>query len=77
MAYDRVSRSPVATTSKASPSTLTALPSPRRYRAIPSIQLSPSMSDVSMRVLCLMTQTLRPSSPRVSMVSVSMESPNV
>ncbi len=77
MAYARTKRSPVATISKPPASALTALPSSNVCLAIPSIQLGPSRSEVSMRVKCLMTHTLRPSSPRVSICSVSMENPNV
>jgi len=61
MGYSRTRRSPVATTSNPSASALTALPSPSVCLAIPSTQLGPSRSEVSMRVKCLMTQTLRPS----------------
>lgn len=77
MAQARSSRSPVATTSNPSPSTLTALPSPRVYRGRPSIEPLPLKVDVSMRLLTLRTQTLRPSWPCVSICSVSMESTSV
>lgn len=77
MAYTRTSFSPVATISKPSSVALTALPSPSRCCASPSTQLGPSKSDVSIRVRRVMTHTLRPSSPRVSICSLSMESPDV
>lgn len=77
MGYARMRVSPVATTSKCSPSKLTALPLARTYLASPSTELEPSRSDVSMRLRTLNTKTLRPSSPRVSIRSVSMENPNV
>lgn len=77
MGYARTSLSLVETTSKSLPSALTALPSAKAYRANPSTQLRPLRPEVSMRVRCLMTHTTRPSSPRVSIRSVSMENPDV
>lgn len=77
MAYVRTSRSQVETTSKPSPSALTALPSASVYRSRPSTQLRPLSPEVSMRVRCLITETTRPSSPCVSIRSMSMENPNV
>lgn len=77
MAYARTRCSQVETTSKPLPSALTALPSASVYRARPSTQLRPLSPEVSMRVRCLMTDTTRPSSPRVSIRSMSMENPNV
>lgn len=77
MGYTRVRISPLATISKSSPSKLTESPLATAYLVTPSMELPPSRSEVSMRVLYLKTKTLRPSSPRVSMRSASMESPNV
>lgn len=76
MGQIRLSRSPVATTSNPSPLTLTVLPSPRKWRVAPSMQLDPSRSDVSICERCLMTTTMRPSAPRVLMRSIPMEIPN-
>lgn len=77
MVYTGTRRSPVATISKPLPVGLSARPSESTYLGVPSIQLGPSRSDVLMRLRILMTNTRRPSSPRVSMFSVSMEIPNV
>lgn len=77
MDYARTSNSPVATTSKPSATALTALSSVSVYRAKPSTQLCPLRPEVLIRLRCLRTETLRPSSPRVSIRSLSMESTHV
>lgn len=73
----RRSRSPVAMTSKKSRTALTTLPSPRKWRGASSAQLGEYRREELSPAACLTTTTMRPSSPRVLMRSMSKENSDV